>query len=479
MTKRKWILLASGVAALAVALLVVRAWAQGGNRDTQDLQTATVSHGTVAEVVDAGGTIEVPLVSTLVWCTSGRVGTVCVEIGDRVKAGDVLMELDPETLEASVVQAQAELLAAQEELEQLLAGATEQEVAAAQLRLAEAQEALHDAQYNRTVLQQGNRASSDTIAGARASVVLAQDVVDRAQAEYDQYSGRPSDDPARAAALLRLVAARQSLLSAQRTLDWYLGKPTEIQQAVLDAQVASAEAEVEAAQQALEDLQDGPDPVDVAAARARVASAQDLADQARLVAPFDGTVVGIYTASGDLVSSGTSGVVVADLSRYEVQVSVSEVDVERIAVGQEATLSLDALPDQDFVGRVEDVSFLGVSNQGVVTYSVTIVLDDPDPALRPGMTAAASIVVERHEDVLVVPNRAIQTSAGQKVVHVLFEGRVIEVPVTLGLIGDTTSEVLEGALKESDVVVLNTSSTSQSTTFGPGPGIFGVGGFGP
>ncbi len=479
MGRRKWILVGSAAAGLVVAAIVLWARAQAGSSSAQELQTAAVTRGTVEEVIDAGGVIELPQVASLTWRTSGTVARVHVAVGDAVRAGDVLIELDPDTLEASVVQAQAELLVAQEALDELLAGPTQQQIAAAQLRLAQAQDALREAQYNRTVQQQGNRASSDTIAAAQANVVLAQDAVDRAQGEYNQVYGLQGDDPARAGALIRLVSARQSLLKAQRTLDWYLGKPTAIQQALLDAQVASAEAEVKVAQQALEELHNGPDPAEVAVARARVASAREIAGRAQLVAPFDGTVVTIETMPGDLVSSGTLGVVVADLSRYEVQVSVSEVDVGRVAIGQEATLTVDALPGKALTGRVVDVSFLGTSNQGVVTYPATILLQEVDPGLHPGMTAAVSIVVERREDVLVVPNRAVQASAGQKVVRVLFEGHQISVPVTLGLIGDTMSEVAEGALKEGDVVVLNTSSTSQTTFQQPGGGIFAVGGFRP
>ncbi len=478
MTKRKWIAVGVGLAAVAAAAgLVLRSRAQEAAAAAQAVQTATVSRGTVIQAIDAGGMIELPRVSSLTWRTTGVVGTVHVAVGDSVKAGDVLMELDPGTLEASVVQAQAELLAAEEALAALLAGPTEEQLAAAQLRLAQARDALREAEYNRTVLQQGHRASADTIAGAQASVVLAQDAVERAEDEYNRLSGLPSDDPARAAALLRLVSARKSLQSAQRTLDWYLGHPTEIQQALLDAQVAAARAEVEAAQQALAKLQEGPDPLEVAAARARVAAAAEIAGRARLVSPIDGTIVSIETMPGDLVSSGTLGVVVADLSRFEVEVSVSEVDVASVAVGQKAALTVDALPGVELVGHVERVSFLGTSNQGVVTYPVTVVVDDPDPGLRPGMTAAVSIIVQERRNVLVVPNRAIQTSAGQKIVRVLYEGQPISVPVTLGLIGDSTSEVVEGALKEGDVVVLNTSGTSQTTLERPG-GFF-MGGFGP
>ncbi len=476
MSKRRWIYLGVALAAIAAGALAYRQWAASRQAATATVQTATVERGTVTSSVDAAGTIEVTRSASLTWQTSGVVGSVNVELGDMVHEGDVLMELAPDSLDVSVIQAQADLLAAQQNLDELLAGPSAQDLAQAQLRLANAQEALRVAEYTRTVRQQGNRGSSDTIAAARANLVIAESAVDQAEDEYGQFSGRSEDDPARANALVRLVAARRQRDSALRSLNWYLGHPTEIQEALLDAEVATAEAELADAQQDLQTLQNGPDPVEVAAARARVANAQAIVDHARQVAPFDGTVVAISSGVGDQVSNNTAAVTLADLSHYEVQVSVSELDVEQIAVGQEVTLTLDALPDQMFVGRVADVAFMGSSNQGVITYPVTVVLDDPDPALRPGMTTAVSIVVERHEDVVIVPNRAIQVSGGQRVVRVLYQGQEISVPVTLGLVGTSTSEIAEGALQEGDEVVLNTSSSSQTSNFVGGPGIMGMGG---
>jgi HlyD family secretion protein len=464
----------AAVVVVAIAVLGVRQWAASRQSSAQDLQTATVERGTVTSSVDAGGAIEVPRSASLMWRTSGTVGTVHVSVGDQVHEGDVLMELDPASVDASLVQAQADLLDAQQQLDELLAGPSEQDLAAAQLRLANAQDSLRQAEYNRTVQQQGNRASADTIAAARANLVLAQAEVDRAQDQYGDVSSNPENDTARASALIRLVEARQRRDSAERTLDWYVGHPTEIEQALLDAQVATAQAELDAAQSALDKLQNGPDPVEVAAARARVAAAQATVDQARLVAPFDGTVVAVGSDVGDPVSNGSAGVTIADLSQYEVQLSVSELDVENIAVGQEASLTLDAVPGQTFTGRVAYVPLVGASTQGVVTYPVTVVVDNPDPAIRPGMTAAVSIIVQRHENVLVVANRAIHVSSGQRTVTVLYQGQTISVPITLGLVGDTTSEVAEGALKEGDVVVLSSSSTSQSNAAFGGPGVFGV-----
>jgi HlyD family secretion protein len=120
---------------------------------------------------------------------------------------------------------------------------------------------------------------------------------------------------------------------------------------------------------------------------------------------------------------------------------------------------------------------VGTVAQGVVNFPVKIVVENPDPALKPGMTAAVNITTEQRDNVLLVPNRAIRASGGQRVVIVLFEGQQISVPVTVGLSNDTHSEILTGSLKEGDTVL--TSSAAASTTTRTGGGfLLGGGGFG-
>jgi multidrug efflux pump subunit AcrA (membrane-fusion protein) len=109
--------------------------------------------------------------------------------------------------------------------------------------------------------------------------------------------------------------------------------------------------------------------------------------------------------------------------------------------------------------------------QGVVNYAVTIVLDETDPALRPGMTASAIIVVERRENVLLAPNRAIKSSGKNKIVTLLQNNRSITTTVTLGLIGDTYSEVVSGLQAGDSVVVPGTSTTQQMGQGMEGPGM--------
>jgi multidrug efflux pump subunit AcrA (membrane-fusion protein) len=124
---------------------------------------------------------------------------------------------------------------------------------------------------------------------------------------------------------------------------------------------------------------------------------------------------------------------------------------------------------------------IGTVSQGVVNYPVTVRVTDADEEIRPGMTASVTIVVDQVEDALLVPNRAIRTSAGQRTVTVLFEGQQITVPVTIGLVGDSLSEVTGSQLREGDVVVINVATSSTTSSGSQQSGTFirsGGGGFG-
>jgi len=140
-------------------------------------------------------------------------------------------------------------------------------------------------------------------------------------------------------------------------------------------------------------------------------------------------------------------------------------------------LTADAAPSMTFEGTVAAVTTVGTSSQGVVTFPVTVIIPNPDPALKPGMSAAVSIITEERADVLLVPNRAIRVSNGQRSVTVMFEGQQFSVPVTLGLSNDSYTEVVEGSLKEGDTVVTRSSTTT--TTQNSAGGLFGFLGGGP
>ena len=445
--RRTTLILAGIVMIVIVALMVMRPGFTTTAESSIPERTALIEKGDMDVWVTGTGNVQPKALAALAFKAQGNVGRIRVEVGEKVQAGHVLIELDQNSLDASLIGAEADLLVAQEQLETLLDSPTAQQLASAQLLVAQARDALEDAQYDWRVQQEGFRANSDTVDAAEARLVLAERGVDQAKAAYDRLSNHSSDDPERAIALTNLVAARQERDSALRSLNWYTGHPTDIEQAILDAEVAIAEANLREAEEALEELQAGPDPDDVIAAQARVDAAQAIVDQSKLIAPFAGTVMSIHVRLGDSVVPGQEGVVVADLATLHIDTLVDELDLASIEIGQDVNITLDAIPEANLGGQVEEIDLAPVSGSDTIEYPVRIRLDSVDGDVRIGMTAALNILVAHKDDILLVPNWALrlEPETGEIYVTVLQssgEGR--RVPLVLGLRNEAFSEVISG-----------------------------------
>jgi HlyD family secretion protein len=420
---------------------------------SEDFQTELVTTGSLTATVGATGTVHADQSALLTFQTSGTVGNVNVELGQDVSEGEVLTSLIRSSLPSAIILAEADYVSAQRALDDLLN--SEQERAAAQLALAQAEDALESAQYKYTVRQEGNRASENTIDQAQANLTLAEKEVESAKAVFDRFSGRPDDDPQRALALSNLAAARSRRDSLQRNLNWYFGFPDEVEQGLLEAELATAEARVDDARREWERVKDGPDPDDIAAAEARVEAARANMELSTVKAPFSGTITSVDVKRGDQVTPGTVAFGLADLSPLLVDVQLSEIDINRISTGQPVELVFDAIPDRTYQGTVVEIGLVGSTVQGVVNFPVIVQLEDPDESVLPGMTAAVNIVVEQIEQVLRVPNRAVRLRNSERVVYLLEGDSPVPVVVTLGASSELYSQVLDGDIKEGDSVILN------------------------
>jgi HlyD family secretion protein len=248
---------------------------------------------------------------------------------------------------------------------------------------------------------------------------------------------------------------------------------------VNDTSVQSAAAQVKQAQASLDSLKNTPAPEDVQAAELSLKTAQISLEQAKsnlrksqIVAPFDGVVADVNVQVGQMSSANAQPIILVDRSRLESQVNISETDLPRIKVGEKVQVTFDALSGQTFGGQVVKVPLVGAVTQGVVNYPVVIALDQADRQIRPGMTANVTIVVEQRDNILLVPNRAVKIVNRQRVVTVVRDGAPTQVNVTLGMTGDSQSEVVSG-LNEGDVVVVQQTTTTTQGGLGGGPGGFG------
>ncbi len=469
----------------------------------EELQTEPAMRGSLTAMVGATGTVRSNQSATLMWQTTGQVAEVLVDVGEIMQAEQRLAVLAQTSLPQNVILAQAELVNAEQALDDLLMAKTPRvqtlqavedaqqaledfvknfpmQQAQAELALVTAQDTLAEAERLRNNLNFG-RASDSVINAAEADYILAENEVDKLKRAFNQVSGRPDDDPVRALALTSLSAAEQKRDSALRNLNWYKGTPSQLEVSEADANLALAQAGLAEAESDWEALRDGPDPIDiamleaqvadamrewervkdgidpddVAAAEARVAAAQATLDLAHLKAPFGGTITALSTKPGDQVSPGEFAFQIDDLSRLLVDVEVSEVDINRIRIGQPVNLTFDAILGKQLEGVVSQVGLAGNVVQGTVNFGITIELVGSTDEVKPGMTAAVNIIVNELSDVLLVPNRAVRVREGRRVVFVLKDGSLETIEVSLGASSETVSEVLDGDLRVGDAIVLN------------------------
>lgn len=501
---KKVIIILIILAVIAGGYFAFRAYrSQARQRAISDLQTVAVERGELTASVGATGTVRSNQTATLTWQTTGNVESVEVKAGDLVEAGQLLASLKESSLSQAIILARSDLVNAQKSLDELRNSKLPQAQAfkaledaqlayderednlkttqaQAILALVTATDAYDDAKRSRDYLNYA-RASQTTIAAAEAEYVLAQNAVDKAQKAFNKVSGRRENDPGRAMAQTSLSAAIQNRDAALRKLNWLKGKPSELEIQEADAKLAQAEAQMVAAQnewervkeglsaadvallearladakREYERIKNGPDPNDVAALEARIAAAEATLSLIRLEAPFSGTITDVQTKPGDQANPGQYAFRLDDLAHLLVDVSVSEVDINRIQVGQPVVLTFDAILNKEYQGTIIDVGQVGTVAQGVVEFPVTVELTNPDKDVKPGMTAAVNVVVDKLEDVVLVPNRAVRLLDGKRVVYVLDGGTLEPREIVLGASSETMSEVRDGSLQVGEAVVLN------------------------
>ncbi len=229
---------------------------------------------------------------------------------------------------------------------------------------------------------------------------------------------------------------------------------------------ALATAQREYAEAVYQQWQEG-NPPELATLQAQIQALERALETTRLTAPFAGVVTQVETPAGTPVQPGTLALRIDDLDTLWVVADITEFDIPTVEVGQEVEVTFDGLPYQTFHAVVEEVAPVGVPDpvSGAMNFPVRMRLTDPDPRLRPGMTAAVTIFTQTYEDVLLVPNRAVRVVDGQPTVYVLRGGEPQPVTVRLGATSGEYSVLLEGDLAEGDPIVLNPPSTAGF--FGP------------
>lgn len=473
------------VAASGAAWYTIRGTSTSATTTTD--RTSTVRSGTLTASVTASGNLESAQQSSLSFSSSGTVTDVYVEVGQKVAQGAKLASIDPAAAQRSLASAKASLLSAQAAYDSTAAGETavdrkrnEISVRQAAASVDKAQNALSSARKTRSSDQK--RLDAAVVAAERALADGTGTPAQVSAAKAARSSTLTKDDAA-------IEDARAGLSSAQDSYDL----------AVLTAQEAA----------------DSPKTADLAKAKATLADAQAAVDDAQqalddttLVAAHAGTVLSISGKVGDQIgsssgsssgstsgsaggasggsdatgstgtaASGSSGsstafVTLADLAGLQVTASVAEADAANLKAGQEASVTLSASGTQ-VAGHVTQVSISGTTSNNVVTYPVTVSLDEVPDGVKLGASVSVSITTGTAANALIVPASAVSGSGSRRTVRVLENGKQQVVQVQVGIEGDTGVQITSG-LAVGQTVLLN-SSTSAGTGGFPGGGFPGGG----
>ena len=461
----------------------------GAPAETAAQRVATLENGTLTATVSATGNIEPEAEVRLTFQQAGMVAEVFFDQGDAVKKGDVIARLDTADLELALAQAQASLeqaknaliqaetavenariqeiiatanysrtvsgarpsevsaaraalAAAQANLDKLKAGPTPEDVAAAEAGLRNAEAALRQAQSAYDAAYARNPAG---IGASPAALQLEQATnnYNSAKAQYDR--------AVKGADAAQIKAAEQQVQNARANLDKVLNPTRQFDLEQAEAQLQQASLQVKNAEVQVASARN-----QVRLAEIQVKQAQRRLDQATLKSPIDGVISALNVEVGEVVGvAGQPAAVVVDLSKYHIDITVDEIDIAKVKVGQEVNVTLDSLPGVEVKGRVVRISPTSRLVNGVVSYDVRVDVASTDAELRSGMTANASIVLDRREGVLLAPNWALrrERNTGKTYLTVRTnDQQVREVEVKTGLRNDAFSEILSGA-KAGDVVV--------------------------
>jgi HlyD family secretion protein len=479
-----------------------------------EAKTVAIRPATDLTVVSAAGNIALADEEAAMFEVEGGIEEVRVEVGDEVKAGDLLATLKTTDLERAVERADLALQVKKKALDKLMEPATAPEIAAARAQLVSAQEKLAE-------LKAGPKAAE--LAAAQAALTAAQASYDdllagSSQAELTEKSATFH----KAAIALKdaqqaydkiaysdtIGQSQQAITLQEATIDYDVAKASyeiatepasqadlqtslkAIKQAQSDlenlqstqANIASAEADVANAESTLANLLKGPSDAEIIDAKLSIEQAQidlqeaeaDLAN-ARLRAPLDGTITTLDAQAGEKVTTDISAAIyIADLTALELTVNVSEVDVSKVYVGQPAKIVLDAFPNKAYSGQVSRIAPTSTASSGVVNYEVAVRLDNLNlGGVKAGMTAVATIADDLTTQQWLVPTTAMQEFEGETTVTVVRDGQPSQVSVKPGISQGEWTTVESPELKDGDKVIGEVATFVDEDQANRGGGPFG------
>ena len=431
--KSRWWLTLLVLLAIAAALFLFNNYRQqrAMQATIADLRTTPFTRETLQTTISGTGNVRPRQSVTLLWQSSGTVSAYEVAVGDTVEAGQILMSLDENNLPAEIIQASLNKITATQALDSLEANILLQR-ATLTSNIASAQTTIADLETQLLNLE---------------SRVCESWRVDNLRSDYDNalegYQNWPTE------------TGWFRVQTTKAALDYCAPEVIAQQIDALQSQLDLQKENEALWKQDLERVQFGPDPVEVEKLELQLSLAEKQLENQFIKAPFSGKLLTLNQDPGDQVNPGSMAAQVADMSELFVEVLISEVDIPAVQVGQPVSLFFDAYFEEEFSGVVSDVSESGDRSTGVVNYTVTVKMEDLSKRIKPGMTAAVSILTAEKPDTLVIPSESIFSRDGLNYVYVLRDGNLEMAQVKAGAYSNQLIEVLETDIAEGELIVIN------------------------
>jgi len=502
---KKKLLLGGGFMA-AVILAGFYFW--GDDSSTPQYMTARIERGNLRNTVTATGTLQAVTTVQVGSQASGTISALYADFNSVVKKGQVIAQLDPAVAKAQVEQARANLENAKASLAQ------------ARAAVVNSRAGVSDAQAKNLAAKSTVQNNQAGVSGAEANVAVLKAQQDDALSLLKQQES-----------LLKagVIAQRDYdvALTAYKTAEAkYNQAVAQLNQAKLTEQSASSaglaqtQAGVEQSQAQVQQAQ-----AQVQQATAQVQQSQAALNLAQvnlshttIASPIDGIVVSRDVNVGQTVAASLSAptlfTIANDLTQMQVIANIDQADIGLVEQAKSVKFSVDAFPGKDFDGKIAEMRLNPVNVQNVVTYNVVINVDNPEQKLKPGMTANLTITIDERNNVLKVPNSALrftpQDATGQRsgaggnsggqgqaqggggenrfappsapvlpgqvrVVWVLGQdGKPERRRITVSLSDGSSTEVVDGDLKEGDMAItgqtLSSSASKSANTQSTPPG---------
>jgi HlyD family secretion protein len=526
---KKKLMLGGGFMA-AVVLAGFYFW--GNESTTPQYMTARIERGNLRNTVTATGALQAVTTVQVGSQASGTISALYADFNSVVKKGQVVAQLDPSTAKAQVAQARANLEQARASLAQARAAVTNSRAG------------VSDAQAKSLAARSTVQNNQAGVSGAEANVAVLKAQQDDALSLLKQQESLlkagviAQRDYEVAQTAYRTAEARYNQAVAQ------LNQAKLTEQSASSAGIAQSQAAVEQSkaqvQQSQAQVQQATAQVEQAQAALSVAEVN--LSHTTITSPIDGIVVSRDVNVGQTVAASLSAptlfTIANDLTQMQVIANIDQADIGLVEQAKSVRFSVDAFPGKEFQGKIEQMRLNPVNVQNVVTYNVVIDVDNPDQKLKPGMTANLTITIDERNNVLKVPNSALRftpqdatrqrtgAAAGQgqgqgqgrrrqqgdnaggaaasdggenrfapasapvlagqvRVVWVLGQnGKPERHRITVGLSDGAATEVVDGDLKEGDMVITgqtisSTTANTPSTPPGFGNAPRGAGGGGP